>query len=171
MKALRVSLMVGLFVLPAALLATSVNAQTADHLKCYKIKDPVKLAGVVDLSSPQFGPENGCIISKAKFFCVPATKAAVSAIDKATGRPITPLPVTGPDPGDRICYKLKCPEPFPADQQVTDQFGTRTVSKFKPFLLCTPATKEDRNPEAPDAPVITSDFDLECPEILADVEP
>jgi len=120
---------------------TMAHAQVADHLKCYKIKDPVKLAAVVDLDSPQFGLEAGCKVTSAKMFCVPATKTVISAVDKATGLPITPLPVTGPDPGDRICYKVKCPEPFPPDTQATDQFGTRTLTKFKPFMLCAPAVK------------------------------
>lgn len=82
-------------------------------------------------------------MSKAKFFCVPATKTVVSAEDKTTKLPITPLPVGGPDAGDRICYKVKCPvPPLPLpDQAVTDQFGTRTETKFKASFVCTPAFK------------------------------
>jgi hypothetical protein len=123
--------------------AASAHAQAQnDHLKCYKVKDALKLAAVVDLNSPQFGLEAGCKVSKAKFFCVPATKTVISAVDKATGLPITPLPVSGPDAGDRICYKVKCPIVVPIpDQQVTDQFGTRTITKFKASYLCTPAVK------------------------------
>jgi hypothetical protein len=35
----------------------SVRAQAQfDHLKCYQIKDPLKLAAVVDLYAPDFGP-------------------------------------------------------------------------------------------------------------------
>jgi hypothetical protein len=120
---------------------SAAHAQVPDHLKCYKIKDPVKLAAIVDLDSPQFGLEAGCQVKPAKMFCVPATKTVVSALDKATDLPITPLPISGPDPGDRICYKVKCPEPFPPDTEVTDQFGTRTLVKFKTQMLCTPAVK------------------------------
>jgi len=130
---------------PAVLLVVTIaapaRAQVADHLKCYKIRDPVKLAAVVDLDSPQFGLEAGCKVTPAKMFCVPARKTVISAVDKATGLPITPLPVTGPDPGDRICYKVKCPEPFPPDTEATDQFGTRRLTKLKPFMLCAPAVK------------------------------
>jgi hypothetical protein len=43
--------------------AATVHAQTADHLKCYKIKDPLKLTGTVDLMSPQFGLQDDCKIS------------------------------------------------------------------------------------------------------------
>jgi hypothetical protein len=121
------------------LLAATAAAQT-DHLKCYKIKDTLKVAGTADLDSPQFGLDPGCKLGAAKLFCVPATKTNVSVVDKVTGTPIVPLPVTGPDPGDRICYKVKC-QGTVADQEVTDQFGTRFVRKFKASLLCTPAVK------------------------------
>src|SRR5437667_1295835 len=121
--------------------AASAAAQpVADHLKCFKVKDALNLAGTVDLDTPQFGADPGCTISKAKLFCVPATKTNVTVTDKSTGAPITPLPVGGPNPGDRICYKIKCPTAVP-DQQVTDQFGARTLSKFKASLLCTPAVQ------------------------------
>ncbi len=55
---------------------------------------------------------------------------------------VEPLPIFGPPaPGDRICYKISCPRPFPPEQEVTDQFGTRAVKRLRPFLLCTPALK------------------------------
>jgi hypothetical protein len=111
-----------------------------DHLKCYKIKDPLALKGVLDVDTPQFGADPGCRVSKAKLFCVPASKTVVSVEDKVTG-PITPLPVLGaPTSDDRVCYKLKCPV-APADQQVTDQFGTRTLDLVKTSYVCTPAVK------------------------------
>ena len=120
--------------------ATRAAAQVPDHLECYKIRDPLKLAGIVDLNSPQFGRETGCKVSAAKLFCVPASKVVVSAVNKATGTPITPLSFWAPPaPADRICYKMKCPRPTPPDQQVTDQFGTRVLSNLRPSLLCTPA--------------------------------
>jgi hypothetical protein len=129
--------------LPAALtllLSVPASAQIADHLKCYKIKDSLKLAARADLDTPQFGLDPGCKLSEAKLFCVPATKTNVSATDKKTHTPIIPQPVDGPNPGDRICYKVKC-EAVPSPQQVTDQFGTRTLSKLKASLVCTPAVK------------------------------
>ena len=115
-------------------------AGVPDHLKCYKIKDPLLLKGVVDVDTPQFGADPGCTVSKAKLFCVPATKVVQSVEDKLTG-PITPLPVMGaPTSDDRVCYKLKCPV-LPADQLVTDQFGTRTLDLMKTSYVCTPAAK------------------------------
>jgi hypothetical protein len=111
-----------------------------DHLKCYKIKDPIVLKGVLDVDTPQFGADPGCTVSKAKLFCVPASKTVVSVEDKVTG-PITPLPVLGaPTSDDRVCYKLKCPV-APTDQEVTDQFGTRTLDLVKTSYVCTPAVK------------------------------
>src|SRR5438445_6079644 len=128
----------------AALLPAPARAALPDHLKCYKIKDALKLTGIVDLDSAQFGLEVGCKISSAKLFCVPAEKTVVSATDKATGAPITPLPFSHPaSDGDRVCYKVKCPTPTTPipDQQATDQFGTRTLAKLKASMLCAPAVK------------------------------
>ena len=117
-------------------------AQAQDHEKCYKIKDALKLSANLDLATPQFGVDPGCIASKAKYFCVPGSKVVNSAIDKGTGLPIAPLPVyADPAPGDRICYKIKCPTAAIADQTATDQFGTRVLSKFKASFICTPAVK------------------------------
>jgi hypothetical protein len=122
--------------------ATTASAQNT-HERCYKIKDTIKLKGIVDLSSPQFGLEPGCKIGKAKHFCVPAAKSVISAVDKFTGLPIAPLSVYAPDaPVDRICYKVKCPALPPANQSVTDQFGNRLITDFKSSsFLCTPAVK------------------------------
>jgi hypothetical protein len=126
-----------------AMPCTSARAQeaTSDHLQCFKVKDPVNLKATVDLSSPQFGPYAGCTVSKAQFFCVPAAKVVREAKDKKTGQPITPLSIAGTDAGDRVCYKLKCPDDPPPDTEISDQFGTRTVAKFKTVMLCTPAIK------------------------------
>jgi hypothetical protein len=110
------------------------SAQTSDDLKCYKMKDPLKLAGTVALDTQPFGADPGCKVSSAKsakLFCVPATESNAAFI---TGKkqPLTPVPVFGSDPGDRICYKVKC-DGTAADQQVTDQFGTRTVENRRSY--------------------------------------
>ena len=128
--------------LGATLVVGSVQAQTEDHLTCYQVKGDLKLKGLLDLTTPQFGLEEGCRITKPKFFCVPATKSNLDVVDGKTKEPITPLPFSAaPAPGDRICWKVKCPEPFPPDQLVTDQFGTQTLTRLKAKLLCTPAVK------------------------------
>jgi hypothetical protein len=117
-------------------------AQVDDHLKCYKIKDDIKLKGLVDLDSKQFGLEPGCKIGNAKLFCVPVTKSNVQVTAKNKAGIVNPLPIFGPPaPGDRICYKVKCPDPRPPDTTASDQFGTHNLTKFKAFMLCTPAGK------------------------------
>jgi hypothetical protein len=123
-------------------LASAASAQNT-HEKCYKIKDTIKLKGIVDLATPQFGLDPGCKIGKAKYFCVPGSKTVISAVDTATMMPIVPLPVYAPDaPVDRICYKVKCPAAVPPAPTVTDQFGTRAFSQLiKAQFLCTPAYK------------------------------
>ena len=108
-----------------------------DHLKCYKVKDPLKLLGLVDLRSPQLGLETGCKIGKAKLFCVPVFKRVTQVT------PNTPMPIVGDGQvDDRLCYKIKCPTTVIPDKDVVDQFGMRTITKFKASLLCTPARKK-----------------------------
>jgi hypothetical protein len=121
-----------------ASVAATVHAQ--DHEKCYQIKDPAKIKGVVNLTTPEFGLEPGCKLGSAKYFCAPASKTVVSVTSNNV--PIVPLPLYAPPaPVDRICYKVKCPLPSPPDQNVTDQFGNRTLMKFKASYVCTPAVK------------------------------
>jgi hypothetical protein len=123
-----------------ALASVSARAQVPDHLACYKVKDTFRLKGVVNLETPEFGVAPGCRVSAAKLFCVAATKRVVTVANGST--PITPLPFTGtPEPDDRICYKMKCPDAAIAGQTVTDQFGTRTLSRFTASMLCTPAVR------------------------------
>jgi hypothetical protein len=111
-----------------------------DHLKCYKVKDPNKLSGVVDLTSPQFGLEPGCKISKTRKFCVPVKKAVTSAF--LNGAQITPAPVSGQNLiDDYVCYKILCKTPPPTSAKVEDQFSTRTFTKFKAMEVCVPAHK------------------------------
>jgi hypothetical protein len=118
---------------------TAAHAQGADHLECYKGNDPLKLAAVVDLNAAQLGLQPGCSIAPAKLFCVPVTKTVEQATDKGTRQPIVPQVVLGADPGERICYKVKCPAAVVPDQLASDQFGKRTFGKLRAFLLCAPA--------------------------------
>ncbi len=137
-------ILVGLgLALGVALAAGSVQAQIDDHLKCYKIKDDIKLKGTVDLNSPKFGLEPGCKIGKAKLFCVPATKSNVQVQAKNDDGPVDPLPIFGPPaPGDRICYKVKCPGLPPPGTTASDQFGTHNMTRLRAFMLCTPAVPQ-----------------------------
>lgn len=118
---------------------TTTVMKVVDHLKCYRIKDPQTLSGQVDLDSAQFGLEADCRITKATKFCVPVTKSVDSAA--VNGQPFTVVPFPGQTIlGDYVCYKIKCTTNVP-DTKVRDQFGTRTLTKFKAFELCGPAIK------------------------------
>jgi hypothetical protein len=122
--------------------AGAATAQVPDHLECYKVRDPLRLKAIVDLNSAQFGADTGCKLTGTSLFCVPGTKAVQSAEQRKPRAPIVPLSFWAPpQPGDLVCYKARCPRPFPGDQQVTDQFGTRTLKRLKSSLLCTPAVK------------------------------
>lgn len=121
-------------------LACATVATAQDDLKCYKMRDPLKLKGTVDLDTPKLGLDPGCKISTAKMYCVPGSTTNVAVVDQ-TGTPIVPQPTPGSDPGARICYKVSCPNAA-ADQAVTDQFGARTVTKLKATFVCTPTAEE-----------------------------
>ena len=111
-----------------------------DHLKCYKIKDPNKLRGIVDLNSPQFGLEAGCRIAKTRRFWVPVKKAVISA--SVNGTAITPSPIAGQNlVDDYVCYTIVCKTTPPTSAKVQDQFSTRTFTRFKASDVCVPARK------------------------------
>lgn len=122
-------------VLTALLAAIApARAQLQDHLQCFRVKDSLDLDGSVDIASPQLELEAGCRIAKAKLACLPATGSGVEV--NVSSR----LPVVGVEQVDaRICYPIECPTPGPAERELTDQFGTRTLTKLAPSLLCTPA--------------------------------
>ncbi|HJQ84442.1 MAG TPA: hypothetical protein VKA21_10225 [Candidatus Binatia bacterium] len=128
MKALALLAVAGVLAAPAA------HAQVFDHLKCHKMKDPLKLKATVDLDAVQAQfSATGCLISKAKLFCVPATKSNVQPPEAA------PLVVDGQElENDFICYSAKCPD-TPPDTAVTDQFGSRTQVRYKSSFICAPA--------------------------------
>jgi len=126
--------------LVAALVAvlpwTAAHAQTLDHLKCHKMKDPLKLKEMADLiaeSQPQFSATD-CTISKPKMFCVPVTKTNVD--------PPAPLTVNGAQLAtDFICYSVKCPIVALPNTDVSDQFGSRTQTGYRTTMVCAPAIK------------------------------
>ncbi len=125
--------------LPAAARAQVLH----DHLKCYKIKDATKFIATARLSALQseFGVEDCQLKGKARLLCAPVNKVVTSFDDRSKGQ-FGQLSFAGPELSlDRICYKLKCPVTVIDPLEVTDQFGTRKVGKFKAVLLCTPAQK------------------------------
>ena len=107
-----------------------------DHLECFKVKDPQRLTGVVDLPTLAGTPYDaaGCKIGRAKKYCTPARKTVVSS-----SVPVTPMP--GPSlTSDYVCYPIKCPR-VNLTQGIADQFGARTLGKMKQGELCVPATR------------------------------
>jgi hypothetical protein len=149
-----------LFVLTAIAAATTLTAasvslaQTFDHLTCFKAKDAAKFAATVNLDvlQDQFEPPGECkVAGKAKLFCAPTQKEVTSfVVDKQPSTPLT-IAATG-EAIDRVCYKVKCPKQDIASELVSDQFGSRDLSKFKAQLLCTPAIKGA--PQAPDGKIV-----------------
>src|SRR5262245_30892048 len=115
-------------------LPTAAPAQLLDHLKCHKVKDPLKLKATADFNALQseFSAQ-GCVVSKPKLFCVPATKSNVTPPEAA------PLVVDGQQlQNDYICYSAKCTD-TPPNTEVSDQFGTRTQTSYRSTLVCAPA--------------------------------
>ena len=120
--------------------ASAARAQTYDHLKCFKIKDQKtfkKAQASLWALQGQFGAFQNCVIKgKAKEFCVPVDKNVTFIEGGATQT------VDGEDLlFDRLCYKLKCDKLDIAPEEVSDQFGTRDIEKFKISTICTPAVK------------------------------
>jgi hypothetical protein len=115
----------------ALVLAARASAQpVADHLACYKIKDPqAKTTYTADLGG--LVAEPGCTIKvPAVLACVPATKANVTPTPPGGGGTGTP--------NSFFCYKVKCPKATPPTLTGTDQFGNRTVTPSGAKILCAP---------------------------------
>lgn len=121
----------------------TVRAQPApegvlDHLICYKMVDPLQIQAAVAMFSdvqPQFS-QRQCTLVKPVQFCVPATKITV------TPALATPNLIGQPLQNDYICYSVRCAgSALPPDENVTDQFGTRTQQKYRPVTICVPARK------------------------------
>lgn len=122
-------------------------AQTMNHLKCYKVKEPgvtgkARAAYTMNLTGTGIPAESGCVIkTPAQLVCEPVVKTVTST---------TPTPPGGGPTAATTkftCYKLKCPKgPF-FSGTAKDQFGThnfqvgsqkRNVSL--PSMLCAPAS-------------------------------
>ena len=129
---------------------TIVSATT--HLKCYKVKDPLKLRGPrpswLELEGPDVGLEHCRIVGGFRLACAPVSMVITAPIDGRIGTaplaPLTPTPLASEEVlvQERLCYRIRCEEPPGLDAQTifTDQFATRRLSSFKPFILCGPAT-------------------------------
>ena len=142
---------IGLVVAPA------VAQPVFDNMKCYKIKDeqPGKTytADLVPKLTHDFSTElgdqivggvlqKGCRIRvPAKFFCI--------EVDPENARDASPpynpaqWTVAGPEPGERLCYKLSCPPVAAKDLDIIDAFGTRTIKLLgRTSYFCTSVTRQ-----------------------------
>jgi len=159
-------LLVAVFVAVAMGVAPSIS-YAADGMQCFRIKDSVKLKGVVDIDAGDHGLAPGCKIGKAKQYCVPASSSVVTASDK--GVPIDPLAVTGPLTGAKICYKVRCPKTPVALQEVSDRFGNRNVEMIKAQTLCLPAVEGP--PDTPPLGMCTPPEELSPEDFIPVCEP
>ena len=122
--------------LTLAMFASAAVAQTADHLKCYKIKDIAQFKdATADLlpSNPSFPGQNCTLKGKGAQLCVPADKDNV-VVEAGTDNDFGSQALANA----QLCYKLKCDTSIAANIEVTDQFGNRTVALGKTTKLCGP---------------------------------
>jgi hypothetical protein len=113
---------------------TEAFAQVPDHLKCFKVKDPLpKTTYAANLSGLVTQP--GCVIrTPARLACVAAAKTN-----------ITPTPPGGGGtgrPNAFLCYKMKCPKARLPLLLARDQFGTRAVEPKVADIVCAPLEAE-----------------------------
>ena len=110
--------------------ARPIGAQVPDHLKCFKVKDQLRLVNyTADLSG--LVPQAGCKIRvPAALFCVPSTKTNVS--------PTPPNDLQGPPANAFACYWVKCPRAALPGVILEDQFGTRDGTPLVASMLCAP---------------------------------
>ena len=143
--------LVGLLVSPA-------RAQPVfDNMKCYKIRDAQQgkqyTADLVPKLTHDFSTElgdriiggvlqKGCRIRvPAQFFCIEVDPQ--NAHD--ANPPYNPAQwtVDGPEPGERLCYKLTCPSVPRKDIPIIDAFGTRTITLLgRTSYFCTSVTRQ-----------------------------
>lgn len=121
-------------------LVTVTDAQTTDHLKCYKIKDVGAFKSAsADLTplQPELPAQNCQLKGKAAELCIPADKDEVVIVDGV----IQKFPAQAVTDA-QLCYKIKCPVLAVSPLQVSDQFGTRTIEGFKASKVCGPAFEQ-----------------------------
>lgn len=126
--------------LAATLLLGTTPAQAVlhDHLKCFKAKDTASMAAVFDILPPVDAPVPGNSRCTVKVRSRQVCFAVAGDLVDASGPTIV---IDGEELANPFfCYALKCPDDdLPAGVQMTDLFGTRTVTGLRTSTLCTPA--------------------------------
>lgn len=114
------------------------TAQPYDHLKCFKIKDSlasfVATADLRPLDTGNFELDAGCTIKvRSRELCVPVNK---DRIDEGPSLVVAGQELTNAF----LCYTVRCSgETLPAALSMSDQFGSRQLSKLHTTRLCAPA--------------------------------
>ena len=132
--------------------ASLASAQSADHLQCYRVRDPLRLTGPLpswlDLEG-QFGVDK-CRVLRGSIFCSPVSKTVTAPIQRKLVRggafeDFVVDAIPGAVEQDKICYRIRCEEDLQAPPnpslEVNDQFASRTITRRRPFLLCGPAVQ------------------------------
>jgi hypothetical protein len=127
----RIVVLAALLVLSSA--APARAQATADHLKCFKVKDPnAKTKYMADLSGVL--AQSGCEFkSAAAMACVPSAAENVSPVPPGVGASGTPNTFG--------CYKLKCPKGVVPPLTLDDAFGSRVLDKGVAKMICAPAAQ------------------------------
>jgi len=119
-------------------LASPASAQLHDHLKCYKVKDTANFRATVDLRpllSAPFEVDANCTVKvRSRQLCFPVAKGVASSEGPS-------LDVSGQELENAfLCYTVKCPRaPLPESLEMSDQFGTRTLTGLRTSTICAPA--------------------------------
>jgi hypothetical protein len=124
------------------LIAAPATPQVRDHLKCFRIKDSSSFAATVDLRPADdgiFSNDADCVVKvRSRELCVPIEKEVVE-----TDAPETFVPGAALE-NAMLCYKLRCSnETVPDSIDVSDQFGTHTLTGLKSYTICAPAVFGD----------------------------
>jgi hypothetical protein len=120
------------------LAATPAKAAVRDHLQCFRAKDTAQLTALLDLEpagdAPIAGTANCKVKARSRQVCFPI------AIDLSDSSGPT-LALSGQALANPfLCYTLKCPAAAPlAGVEMTDFFGTRTLTGLRTSTLCVPA--------------------------------
>jgi hypothetical protein len=116
----------------------AADAQVHDHLQCFKVKDTVNFAATVDLrpaDEPPFAVDADCRVKvRSRQLCIPVEKDLVEATGPQLG-------VGGQELLNAfLCYSVKCRDTdVPAAVQMSDQFGSRTLTGLRTTTVCAPA--------------------------------
>jgi hypothetical protein len=141
MKKVVIGVCMNLVALMLATVTAHAQAGPLDHMICYKIQDALKLqlttVNMIAELQPEFS-QRECTLKKAVEFCVPAEK--MNVVPAASE--VNPNIIGQPLANDYVCYQARCAKDVaPPSKLVADQFGRRTLKKFKAQKICVPAKK------------------------------